>query len=307
MATVGDLKNCLTFGENSSFMVGDIESSLDADGNWVFEMISICDGYEFYEFDNIKDCFEWLNGDTTRIYFHNLDFDMLFFLKDAYVKEFIHDVDFIASGNLTISFTIDSVTFVNSLTLFPMSLKAIVKKFLHVNDSDWESEKSNVLELEKDVLINYCRKDVIYLMNALIKFERYMLDNYSMGLGLTIPSMSLKVWKKFFNVDKDFIGLNRRNKFFEDGYYFGGHTEKFINGQKVFRGVRYYDVNSLYPSIMENASFINAKLKRTQPSLKQLKRLIKSDSLFYCEIVVRIDSDKLRAFPVFNEDTKSNS
>jgi len=298
----------LNGNQELDYMVGDIESYLDKDGNWFFKLIVLSDGYNFYDFDSIDDCIDWLfeYDDPITLYFHNLDFDMLFFFKSDKFKAYMRNVDLINSGNLTITFTVRNVTFKNSLTLFPMSLKALVGKFLHVKDEDWLNEKSNVLDLDSEILLNYCRKDVYYLLSAIYKFEQYFLTNYKTPLSLTVPSLSLKVWKKFFNPDKEFIGLSRRNRFFDNNYYFGGHTEKFIAGQKVFRHVNYYDVNSLYPSEMIKAEFINSKLKRTNPTKNRLKRLIASGQLFFCEVTIDINSENLRFFPVFDEKNKTN-
>jgi len=290
------------------FMVGDIESSLMDNGTWKFELIVISDGYKFYVFDNLDECIEWLFDcdEDMILYFHNLDFDMLFFFMNSKFKSEIENMDIIASGNLTIAFKVRNVTFKNSLTLFPMSLKNLVRKFLHVEDLEWFEDKSNVLDLESDKLIEYCSKDVLYLLGALVKFENYFNSNWGFKLTLTVPSMALKVWKKHFNPSKEFLGLNRRSKFFDENYYFGGHTEKFTDDKMVFRNVNYYDVNSLYPSEMINALFIDSKLKRTHPTHANLKRLVKSGQLFFTEITLNVDSEKLRMFPVLDEINKVN-
>jgi hypothetical protein len=302
-----DLKYCKE-GKESNFMCGDIESSLDDNSIWKFELIVVSDGYRFYTFYDLTECIEWMFDveEHFTIYFHNLDFDMLFFFVNDTFRNEIKNMDIISSGNLTIAFTVRNITFKNSLTLFPMPLKGLVKKFLHVNDLDWLNDKSNVLELDKETLLNYCFKDVIYLMNALIKFETYFQENFQIGLTLTVPSMALKVWTKQFNPDKNFLELNRRSSFFDDNYYFGGHTEKFTDDKMVFRNVNYYDVNSLYPSEMIKAEFINSKYKRTHPTVKNLKKLIRSEQLFFTEIVLNVDSEYLRMFPVLDEINKVN-
>ena len=291
-----------------NFLVGDIESSLDSNNQWVFEMISVTDGYQLYEFDSIIDCIEWLSefDNETDLYFHNLDFDMLFFIKEHEFYKHFEDTKLIASGNMNISFKWLNITFKNSLSLLPIPLKSIVTKFLHVKDIEYENEKASVLELDRETLRNYCNKDVYYLANALIKFQSYFKDNYNLPLGLTAPSMAFKVWKKSYLSDKEFMGNGRRHKFFDEGYYFGGHTEKFINDEYVFRNVYYYDVNSLYPSVMRTAKFINSKLKRVKPLVSTLKRLVAQSRLFYCEIVLNVDSEELRFFPSLDTATKSN-
>ena len=147
--------NCVNGSIEYDFMVGDIESSLMDNGTWKFELIVISDGYKFYVFDNLDECIEWLFDcdEDMILYFHNLDFDMLFFFMNSKFKSERENMDIIASGNLTIAFKVRNVTFKNSLTLFPMSLKNLVRKFLHVEDLEWFDDKSNVLDLESDKLI----------------------------------------------------------------------------------------------------------------------------------------------------------
>lgn len=293
----------------SNFFVGDIESSLNENNEWNFELICISDGYKVHSFWDLDECIDWLLSRDFNItlYFHNLDFDMLFFFKNERFKSLMENCPLINSGNLTLGFKVQNIEFRNSLSLFPMSLKKVVSVFTKIDDKEWLEDKSNVLDLEKDQLVNYCSKDCIYLHNALLKFTKYFKDNWDIDqLKLTTPSMALHVFKKNF-APKDFFELNRRNEqFFSSGYYFGGHTEKFVNDKKVFRGVYYYDVNSLYPTIMKSCRFIDSKLKRTFPTMKNLKKLIRQDRLFYCEVVVNIDSEQLRFFPVLDEEKKVN-
>ena len=289
------------------YLVGDIESSLNDKNEWCFELCVVFDGECLYEFLNINELVEWLLEEDSKIdlWFHNLDFDGLFFLKSEFMKTGT-DIKLIQSGNMLLSFKIGNVTFKNSLALFPMSLKNLVRKFLAVNDENWEDDKGNGLELIGDDLVKYCSLDVLYLDMALSKFMKYFRDEFDIEISMTVPSTAMKVWRKFFNPDKEFINRNRRHNFFDEGYYLGGHTEKFINGRYIFRHVRYYDVNSLYPSVMRDLEFINSKLKRVKADLRVLKRLVKRGELFYCEVDLNINNEYLRFFPVYNEMTKSN-
>jgi hypothetical protein len=288
-----------------NFLVGDIEASINENNEFVFELIIIYDGYGIYSFKSIHECINFLEEYDTKIklYFHNLDFDMIFFFK-AFLKEKIIDKPLIGSGSLTIAFEYNNVVFCNSLTLFPMSLKKIVSKFLHVKDLEWEEDKTNVLELKGKELEKYCTLDVIYLHNAITKLQKYFSENYEIeSLPLTIPSLSMRVWKnKFIEENEDFIHISRRNNFFRDNYYYGGHTEKFIEGQYIFRNVRYYDVNSLYPYIMRDMNFIDSKLKRVRPTKQKLKSLVEKNSLFFCEITLNVDREELRFFPTKEPD-----
>lgn len=289
------------------FFVGDIESSLRPDNTWSFELGVISNGDIIESFNDPFEMWDYLNYEFAGsiIYFHNLDFDSLFFLGDERIAKELEDTKLISSGNLMISFKIGTIEFRNSLTLFPMSLKKLVTTYGNIHDEKWEQDKSNVLDLDRETLELYCSKDVLYLLHAIEKLTNYFKDNWNMGLKLTLPSQAFNLWERYF-MPEYFLSSPNRNEFFNDGYYFGGHTEKFKAGQKVFRHVSYYDVNSLYPFIMRNIKFGNSKLRRIRPTKDKVKRLLKAGTLFYALVTLNIDSEELRFFPELDPKTKSN-
>jgi hypothetical protein len=292
----------------NKYLVGDIESYLDCNNEWVFKFGGIYDGVDLYEFDTIESMWSWLAHEDSIIYFHNLDFDMLFFFrywKDNNPKR-MEDLNLIQSGGVSLGFRVGKVNFRNSLSIFPMSLKHVVIKFLKVNDALWFHDKANVLDLKEDELKKYCWLDCIYLYQALFKIWGYFYNKFRFDLKLTLPATALHVWKNFYLNDKDFLLRKYRHKFFDENYYYGGHTEKFIAGQNIFRNVHYYDVNSLYPYIMRDMDYINGKIVRVKPTMDKLKELFYSGILFYCEIVLNVDSERLRMFPTFDKKLKRN-
>ncbi len=294
-------------GKKSSFWCGDIEAKLNENNEWEFVLGTMTNGEEFRTYDNIEYWFEDLEYEKITIYFHNLDFDILFFLKNKNIRTKIENSSIINSGNMMLSVNIAGVEFRNSLSLFPMSLKNIVQKFLHEDNQEWENDKANVLDLDLNILSKYCMRDSYYLWVAIMKYSKFFKDKYGLKkLKLTAPSIALKVWEKNYLKDQTFISYNRLNNFFNNNYYFGGHTEKFIQGRYIWRNVNYYDVNSLYPSVMKELRFINSKYKRIKPTIKGLKKLVLEEKLFYCEVTINIDSEYLRFFPVFDAKEQVN-
>ena len=190
-----------------------------------------------------------------------------------------------------------------------MPLAKIVKTFLSIEDEEYFDDKIDVLNLSDKQNKKYCTKDVAYLGLGIATLQEFFNEEFPNDLALTLPSMSFKTFEDYFIPEgSEFLHDSRRNdEFFNDNYYFGGHTEKFITGQKVFRGIRYYDVNSLYPFIMKYLRINYFKMNRQQPNIKTLKKLIKQDRTFYAEIRINVNSEELRFFPVFIEKEGFNS
>ena len=275
---------------------GDIESYLDDNNEWVFKIGNVYNGYTHTTFNNVLDFFEYVSSrnQIKFVYFHNLDFDLLFFLKFL-DNSYIDNVEILRSGNTIISAKFKDITFINSFMLFPMSLKSIVKDFLVVEDKDWLNDKSNVLSLKYDVLIKYCRKDCYYLYNALAKFFNEVSQYYDKKF-LTISSLTLNIFtRNFLNNENIFLDENR-NILSEKEYYYGGHTEKFINEVYRFKGLKYYDVNSLYPDCMRFCKVGVGKSKFIKNSLKSLKWLKQNDKVFLASVRLNIINEDDRIF-----------
>ena len=284
----------------SDCIVGDIEASLDKNNSWVFKIGVLYDGHTFSVFDTPLEMFIGMSGRV--VYFHNLSFDLMFFIKEKCVIEGVVDGRFLTSGSSIVSITIKTVEFRDSLVLLSMPLAQVVEKFLGINDNEYLNNKKNVLELQRPVLIEYCKKDCKYLHMALLKFFE-LVNEYVPGTPLTAPSATLKIFRKRFlsSIEKKFLNQSSRNEFFDKDYYFGGHTEKFHNGVYVRRNVYYYDVNSLYPFIMKDLCFSLGKLREKKPILTSLKRLLDSGKPFFCECVVEIKTEEMRFFPCLIE------
>lgn len=85
------------------------------------------------------------------------------------------------------------------------------------------------------------------------------------NLKITIASTSFDVWRRNFQPEiliKEQVIKNSKEikNFIFQGYY-GGRTEVYKKG--VFKDVHYYDINSLYPSVMRNEFPLPQSVKET--------------------------------------------
>jgi hypothetical protein len=230
-----------------------------------------------------------------------LDFDIIFFLKEI---SFSNGITVINSGNMMLNFKDKNFNFLNSLSILPMSLKQVVKVWLKIDFNEWENQKNNVLGLGIDELETYCKRDCFLLFFAVFKLKEIVELKYDIKNFLTIPSLSIKIFKSFYNHSK-FLE-NKKLSFFNEGYYYGGHTEKFFEGTYHFKnhGLNYYDVNSLYPFIMRDIEINTTKFKMIKPTLKNIFKLLYNNEIFFVDCKIEIKHDNYRVIPVQFE--KSN-
>ena len=76
-----------------------------------------------------------------------------------------------------------------------------------------------------------------------------VLNNIGGELQITIAKTSLNIFQREYFDDLFFQPKNYVNDFIREGYY-GGRTEVFKRGE--ITNMNYYDINSLYPSVMIN-------------------------------------------------------
>ena len=301
---------------DKSYATGDIESYQGDNLEWHFKLGVVLYEGVFHSFHDVRGMFDFINSLPCPCYFHNLDFDLLFFLREDSIMELCQNQPLIQSGNMTLTVTIDNAEFKNSLSLFPMSLLNVVKKYLKINDPEYINNKANVLDLTDEQNIVYCSKDCLYLHLAIQKYTLFVVKlGKSNGLGLTTPSTAYSMLMSKFIAKEDketlFSLKHRKSHFFKENYYYGGHTEKFVNGRKVFRNCHYYDVNSLYPFIMRNIVFSTGyPVIVAGSNKKKLKSILSRQAnlgkCFYAEITLNVDSEELRFFPTYDDKKKCN-
>lgn len=287
-----------------NFLVGDIEAYLNKENQFIFKLGIFFDGIDFYICYDLKTYYESIvkyfekreiKMRDRKIYFHNLNFDIIFFLKELSFKD---NLKVINSGNMFLKLDGGDFYFLNSLSLLPMSLKNVVKQWLSINFVSWETQKSDIFSLSNEELETYCMRDNFLLFMGLDKLFNKVYSDYKIKNFLTIPSLSIKLFKKCFNNTK--ILENKKSPFFNNGYYFGGHTEKFIKGKYFFddEDLDYYDVNSLYPYIMRDLEINESSFKMIKPTLKNVYKLLNKKQNFFIDLEIEIKNDLYRVIPV---------
>lgn len=263
--------------EKSKVFVADFETTTNLDKThvWAYAINEVGDYTENEKViigTKLSDFMEWCESEPNhKVYFHNLKFDGQFIIyyllthgykwvekKDRNTRTFTTtisdmgmyygiDVYFKVQGK-----NVNKITFLDSLKLIPLSVKAIAESFnlpegkgsinydLH-NDLP---EGSPISEEEA----HYISQDVRIVSHAINYF-------YSQGLNkMTIGSCALDEYKKLIS-KRAFERYYPTPKFHDDvkQSYKGGFT--YLNpkyeGKIIGKGL-VLDVNSLYPSVMYN-------------------------------------------------------
>lgn len=227
--------------------------------HWIdLTMIGFYDGEKYFLFPSIN---KFLNHILTekyhryKIYFHNGGrYDFLFLIEKLFE---LGKVDMIQKSGGFIAIFFESkqgikITFADSIALFPASLEKLI------NDFNIEYKKIPIdFSIEHkfiDIqLREHLKNDCLSLYKIIEKF--YDVEGF---LSFTVASHALKVFlKKFFNgtiwnVSDSF------DFYFREKYYKGGRVEVYKGyGKNLY----YYDINSLYPSVMLEAMPLGSPIK----------------------------------------------
>ena len=210
------------------------------------------------------------------LYAHNLSFD----LEKTFGERFGNSLDnkdmkLTLSGTKLIKaiFTIDKknkITLLDTFNLIPKKLADIgedlgFKKF-KTPDKWLSGEPVNDIN-QKD--IDYCLRDCNIVLKILELYKE-MLGDFNIKLKVTEAANAKAIWKSIFVKDKTIFVNEEKDERFRESYY-GGRTEVFIRRHEV-KDLFYYDINSLYPSVMLNNKLPNPdKLKYSKDIVKALK------------------------------------
>lgn len=221
-------------------------------------------------------------NDNYVVYAHNLMFDFSFCMKPLLEAGFI--LKPIENGGKLISVKAGAyrtkqrkdkdgtmiqvrefdtyLEFRDSYALFQSSLKKLGQ---FVNLEKIEHDKNFSAELSQ-LDIEYCVRDCEIVLLALERFADFYGKEINETVELhkippTTASSAFRIFKKLHN-ELDNKGKNTcpwiltnedKNNEFLERWYFGGRVELF--DIRFVENVSYYDINSLYPSVMINNTF----------------------------------------------------
>ena len=158
---------------------------------------------------------------------------------------------------------------------FPFYLNDIFYKGIFPSIKYWTNISLNeykLLKLEfigktwsfKDESIKYCQLDCKSLHQVLVKFNNLIFNEFSINMlnCLTLPSLAMKIYRTHY-MPKNSIYQLLGHIEQEIRYSYTGDpvdvykTNNHKNGnilESLFIKLFYYDVNSLYPSVMANVN-----------------------------------------------------
>ena len=210
------------------------------------------------------------------LYAHNLSFD----LEKTFGERFGNSLDnkdmkLILSGTKLIKaiFTIDKknkISLLDTFNLIPKKLADIGEDlgFEKFKTPDKWLTGEPVNDIDQDD-INYCLRDCKIVLKILDLYKD-MLGDFKIKIKVTEAANAKAVWKSIFVKDKTIFVDEEKDERFRESYY-GGRTEVFIRRHEI-KDLFYYDINSLYPSVMTNNKFPNPdKLRFSKDIVKALK------------------------------------
>jgi len=223
----------------------------------------IFDGTSYYYFDSINEIKKFMFVNEGIYFAHNAEYDLLGIFGNIFTNL---DNKAIFNGSRFISCKYGKTKFYDSFNIFPYALKNIGKSLgIEKKEIDYNLTKATHSGQITDENKEYCKTDCLIIYEALKK-----LFNLTGTIKPTIASISINYFRvKYLKYNfeyNDYLCL----KFFES--YYGGRCEAFYIGScHAYK----YDINSLYPFIMQNIKIPNPlKLKEANKAQLNIKFLL---------------------------------
>lgn len=201
------------------------------------------------------------------------------------------------------------IYFKDSYNLLPLPLDVLAKGFtnnvkINFNHSnsieDYISPNSNVF-IQR--LEEYCLSDSKLLCEVYEKFTAILDNNFNVSADdkLTIASLAFKIFRlNYFNSQKNPIQfLTQKIDCFVSRSYRGGYCEVF---KPFLKGGYHYDVNSLYPFIMESCLFPGQP--KEEIIISNVNQFNIEDFFGFIEVEVETPNDIY--FPVLTHNIKNH-
>ena len=200
--------------------------------------------------------------------------------------------------NLCIAFGVNTVKGYFPFKLFKILYTGVFPQFEYwtgISMHKW-SDLKNVhgkrMWSFKDESINYCRADCQALHEVLTAFNELIFKEYKINIHsvLTLPSLAMKIFNVHFMIPNTIYRLRGRVEQAIRQSYMGGHVDVYKPHNKIgsffgkfFRELYYYDVNSLYPTVMASTPMPIGKPTYFEGDIRLIDPNVYG--FFYCDIV----------------------
>lgn len=194
------------------------------------------------------------NCKSYTIFAHNLGkFDGILMMSSLFKVLGPHSL-MIGKDNSIISIKFKQIKMLDSLRIFPMSLKNLAKQFnVDTQKGELDHSKINIdnvtTELIKTEVLEYLSGDIGSLYECMMKASDLIFDNYKFNITdvYSGSSLAMKHYRTSY-LDKKGIPLLPRHLIDTiSESYFGGISQVY---KSYGRNLHYYDINSLYPWAM---------------------------------------------------------
>lgn len=212
-------------------------------------------------------CEEFVSEVTSRKYrdytffAHNLEFDASKIFEPVYgnlLDSKKVDIVLGASGFIKMDITIENdkkIHFRDTFNLVAKKLSKIGESLDFPKGITPQKFITGETIEESDISaddISYCKQDCKIILKLLDAIS-VLFAPFHIKLRPTIAANAKLIWKSMYLKDKGIFVNDDKDEEFREAYY-GGRTEVFIRRPEV-KTLLHYDVNSLYPSVMQNNTF----------------------------------------------------
>lgn len=202
------------------------------------------------------------NPEVKTVYLHNFGrFDGIFLLKHLVVHHELFKLKPLFRDNRLYEVAVYSnrkmlFRLRDSLHLLTGSLSSLAMNLCPELGSKGSIEYDQVnvenLSSQRDSLLDYMKQDILLLGGIMQKFQDIYAKEYNSDITnkITIASLALSLFRSNYYNEEEFpIHIPNKNvdTFIRSGYY-GGHADAYI---PIGENLYYYDVNSLYPFVMQ--------------------------------------------------------
>jgi len=219
----------------------------------------------------LDECFKIniLHKQKAIFFFHNLHkfdgsfiMDYLYRREDGkYIEESIIRNDCIYMMKITRVKDKISITFKDSFLIIPMSLKELSQTFNKTYQKYSINHERNLETLNdnksRKEILRYCINDTQALQESFLCFQDLIYENFSIDCakGLSLPNLAMRIFRSNF-YSGNIENLSEGRDILIRKSYFGGNAEIY---RPMLKEGFLYDINALYPSVMEKYDFpINA-------------------------------------------------